>query len=325
MFTDEQILSIPELTGLKNALVTLIKEYNHVFRIESDTLTAYLKTYTKSWYGDDIEATGGCVDHEAAAWQHLASAGLSVPVVIRAETTCDNAVGRPYILTRALDGTPFTDLLANADPQQFRQIISAVGRYMRTMHNIRFAFPGYISTAGLTAPPDPDGWQHGIWTFAQFERDLVETWRQDRASVFPAIMEQIEDFYRRHRDELKAEYADVRYVHGDCHAHQFFVRKDKTGWQVTGVVDMEVSSAGDYGWDLVKFGIEMGARFPISTRWWEAFFEGYGQDVSFDLIKLRMLTAHHVNYSWILPLSRAQLLTHLLRAKSWDELYDFPS
>jgi hypothetical protein len=95
-------------------------------------------------------------------------------------------------------------------------------------------------------------------------------------------------------------------------------------WRVTGVVDMEVASAGDCGNDLLKLFLELAGTLPAQTRWWEAFFAGYGPGLNFALHKLRMAAAGHVNYTCLGPLawpgSRAQILAHVLAAKEWAEL-----
>jgi aminoglycoside phosphotransferase (APT) family kinase protein len=139
-------------------------------------------------------------------------------------------------------------------------------------------------------------------------------------------MTQIDEFYERYMPALAEAYQPPRFTHGDCHASQFFLYQADEEWRVSGVVDMEVSSGGDCGADLVKFCLEMAGTFPAATRWWDAFFEGYGGAPSLDLLKLRFLAAHHINFvcygdqSW--PGTREEIVRHILKAENWETLFD---
>jgi hypothetical protein len=97
------------------------------------------------------------------------------------------------------------------------------------------------------------------------------------------------------------------------------------GWRVTGFVDMEVASAGDPITDLVTFAIEMAAHFPVSSRWWEPLFVGYGRTPDFWRFKLRLLARHeaslkcHGEARW--PGTREENLRDLLAAEGWVALF----
>lgn len=303
--------------------ITTAHQHNHVYRIQTADTDAYLKIFTKDWYGDNIAKTGFCVDHEASAWRTLAEAGLNVPQVLVADTTCDNPLERPYLLTRAMRGRPLTDLLAEHanDPAQFAALIRAVGAYLRVMHNITFPYPGYISSRPLVAPPNPDGWQHTIWTFTSWKQKAESIWNADRQTRDASLMDEIQAFYATHAADLERAYQPPRFTHGDCHAHQFFLDQIDGEWTVTGVLDMEVASAGDPGADFMQFNLEMAARCPVESRWWEALFGGYGETPDFALIKLRMLAIDPALYGWIWPGERSTILAHVLNANDWQSLY----
>jgi len=302
-----------------------LKQHNHVYRIETDMETFFLKTYTKDWYGHNVAGTSYCVDHEVAAWKVLASNGLATPDVVLAEFSCDNEFNRPFLLTRMLPGKPLTIYLRDAGQDDFRQLLTNIGQYMAAMHRICFPYPGYITSIGLNAPPDPNGWQHLIWTIEQFNRDARQVWNDDRQSISVRLVEEAEAYFRIYGVALADEYAIPRFTHGDCHASQFFLDFDGSKWQVTGVVDMEVSSGGDCGNDLLKFGLEMSALFPAATKWWEPFFEGYGREPNFELMRLRMLAIPHFGYSYAWPGTREQILSHVLKSHGWQSLYDLKS
>jgi hypothetical protein len=87
---------------------------------------------------------------------------------------------------------------------------------------------------------------------------------------------------------------------------------------VSGIVDMEVASAGDPSSDLFKFGLEMAALFSPATRWWEPFFAGYGGAPDFETLRQRMLTARDENYEC---LGFEEPKERLLHAQDWQDLF----
>jgi hypothetical protein len=78
----------------------LLKRRNHVWRLTAADDVFFLKVYTKDWYADDTAATGGCVEHEVAAWRLLHLHGIAVPEVVAQSQVCDNPIGRPFLMTR---------------------------------------------------------------------------------------------------------------------------------------------------------------------------------------------------------------------------------
>jgi aminoglycoside phosphotransferase len=264
-----------------------LKQRNHVYRLRCGDGTFFLKLYTKDWYGPDPAATGFCVAHEASAWACLAAHGLSAPEVVLPAADGNNPLGRPFLLTRALAGDDLTTHLAQqADPGP---LLRAVGAYLRRMHAIAFAYPGYIVCSGPTAPPAAGAWHHRCWTAAARQRHALAILEREKGQLSPALVQPVEERLGRIEEALAPAYQPPRFTHGDCHAHQFFLVPAGDGWQVTGVVDLEVASAGDCGEDLLKLGIELAAVLAPATRWWEALFDGYGGEPSFALHRLRLL------------------------------------
>jgi Ser/Thr protein kinase RdoA (MazF antagonist) len=101
--TPAQLAALAQVAGLGTVRqARLVKRQNDLWRLETSAGPFYLKAYTKDWYGDDLAATAGCVQHEAGAYALLATLGLSGPEVRSA--LLDAAVlGRP-----ALPGQPLT-------------------------------------------------------------------------------------------------------------------------------------------------------------------------------------------------------------------------
>lgn len=127
-------------------------------------------------------------------------------------------------------------------------------------------------------------------------------------------------------EPMASEFDPPSFITGDCQAGHFFVALRDQRWEVTGVIDMEVASAGTPLADLFKFGVEMAGRFSADTSWWEPFFHGYGQEPEFDFVRLAFMAAEHVNfkcygtYGW--PGARSEILGHLLEAKDWRSLFE---
>lgn len=324
--SNAQALALLRRAGIDGPTqITPISQRNHVWRLRQGTGTWYLKTYTKDWYGDDAAATGYCVAHEVAAWAALRRVGLAVPVVRHAEEGCDNPLGRPFLLTSELRGEPLTDILAR---ERTLGPLAAVGEYLRRAHAITFAHPGYITATGPDAPPQEGAWQHRCWSAPQRQRDALGTLAAIRAAMPPAIATQLEALLGGMATALAPAYQPPRFVHGDCHAHQFFLYRESDRWVVSGVIDMEVSSSGDCGEDFLQLFAELATVLSPATRWWETFFAGYGQVPSFAPVRLRFLGTTPAQYAWLAergwPVAWRDTIGHFLRATNWEELLTLP-
>jgi aminoglycoside phosphotransferase len=297
-----------------------LKQHNHVWRLESAGQSFFLKAHTKPWYADDPTVGGFAVLHEAAAWACLAAHGLAIPEVLLAQPDRQNPLGHPFLLTRALHGAPFT--ASGADGTALSASLACIGQYLRRMHAIKFAFPGYImDLGGPTAPPDPR-WHHRCWTAQQRQQDAMLMLEREGPTLPQAVVAALELWFGTMAARLVAAYHPPHFVHGDCHAHQFFVERTEAGWRVAGLVDLEVASSGDRAEDLLKLCVELAPALPVTTRWWESVFDGYGGPPDFDLFRLRMLGMSGVEFQvtgW--PGTRAETLAHILEARSWAALF----
>jgi Ser/Thr protein kinase RdoA (MazF antagonist) len=315
------------LAGLSGAVrVTPVREQNHVWHLQQGTGTYYLKTYTKPWYGDDVATTAFCVAHEVAAWAVLASAGLAVPDVVLAAESCENPLGRPFLLTRELRGEPLPDVLLR---ERTLGPLAAVGAYLGRAHAIVFAYPGYIVRTGPDAPLAAGAWRHRCWTADQRQRNALTTLQANQSLLPPPLAHGVEQHVMGMAERLAPAYDPPHFVQGDCHAHQFFLYQEDGAWCVSGVIDMEVASSGDSGEDFLHLFSELAATLPATTRWWEAFFAGYGAVPAFDLVRLRFLGTTPAEYAWLAgrgwPENWASIVSHFLAATSWEELLTLPT
>lgn len=327
MSFDNHITEILPLIGRHTDCVELVKRENDVFRLVSGTEHFFLKVYTKNWYGSDPATTGFHVIHERVAWAILAQHGLAVPTVMYTASDCENPISRPFLLTRELEGRPLTDWLMEADQETLNTLLTVVGDYLRQMHKITFEFPGYLGTlSGPPGPPDPSGWQHRCWSAKTREVEARKQLQADEPHLTEVTRTESQQACSQISSRLLKAYQPPHFTHGDCHAHQFFLVWNGAGWQITGVVDMEVSSAGDSGEDLLKISLELAQRLDHKTRWWEALFAGYGTVPDLEAFRLRLLGVAPVEYGlsgkWIQTPNREAMLRRLLQARDWTSLLE---
>ena len=322
--SEQQACQVLGRVGVTGAIgIEQVHAYNHVWRLHCDAETFFLKIHTKSWYARHGDSHALPVIHEAGAWRCLRAHGLATPRVLVAETGTANPLGRPFLLTRELEGQSLVSLLRQG--QGSDALLRAVGDYLRRVHAVSFAFPGYVSSEhGPTSPPRPGGWQHRCWTPQARQKAARDTLGAEAARLSADVRARLDRAIATMPDRLQSCYEPPRFVHGDCHASAFFLVEAGGAWRVTGTVDMEVASAGDVGEDLMKLCIELAAVFPASARWWEALFDGYGARPEFDLLKLRLLGSEPAEFAsterW--PKSWDNIVRHILGARSWYQLLD---
>lgn len=311
-------VSVSGPTGIEQ-----VHERNHVWRLVSEAGSFFLKTYTKSWYVAHGDSHAFPVTHEAGAWRCLKAHGLATPEVVAAETSTGNPLGRPFLLTRELQGQSL--LALQRQGYDLAAPLRAVGDYLRRMHAIEFSFPGYVSSErGPTSPPRAGAWQHRCWTVESRKKHAQDKLEAETARLSEDVRARLNRAIATMPEQLRSSYEPPRFVHGDCHANTFFLVEDGDEWQVTGTVDMEVASAGDAGEDLMKLCVELAALLPASDCWWEALFDGYGATPEFDLIKLRLLGTEPSEFAWIdgWPRHWNDVVKCILNARSWKQLFD---
>ncbi len=322
--TQQQAQEIMHLAGIQGRVTaTLIKEYNHVYRIESEHDSFFLKMHTKDWYPAEDMETGYSVRHEQSAWSVLAAHDLATPDVLLAFHSRKNSLERPFLLTRKLQGESLVDLLKRYqhDQLQWNDLLKTTGEYLQQMHSIVFQFPGYIVEDKPDGPLDDTQWQHSIWSARQRQITALSQLQQEQHKLSKHTANQLRARFSTLEEVLATEYEPPRFTHGDCHAHQFHLyQNDVEQWIVSGCVDMEVASAGDCLQDLVKVSIEMVREFA-GRNWWTPFFAGYGKEPDFETFRLRLLCAGENELQW--SGIREEVLVHLLNAKNWTELFTF--
>lgn len=91
---------------------------------------------------------------------------------------------------------------------------------------------------------------------------------------------------------------------------------------------MEVSSAGDSGEDFLHLFSELATVLDPATRWWAAFFAGYGHMPSFALLRLRFLGTTPEEYAWLAgrgwPDTWGGIIEHFMKAQDWEDVFSLP-
>jgi aminoglycoside phosphotransferase len=311
----ENYKTLAENNGIGTLIsVEHIKRHNEIDRITTTQGVFFCKTYTKAWYGLP-EENSYPVCHEAGAYSALKAHKLPTPEVMRADLHSTNALGRPYLLLRALEGITIRQALSQN--RDIVPMLNAAGDYLRRMHAIVFRYPGYVSSVdGPAKHPNPDGWRHGHWASEVLIDSTKDRWKN--GGLEKQLHQGLLEFLEFNREALEANYSPPRMLHGDCHVDQFFFDND----EVIGVVDMEVASSGAPIGDLVKFSIEASSRLGV-LEWWIPFFDGYGRTPDFDLFKLRLLCCEEAEFkcqNW--QGSYAEIIKGLYRADTWSSLFD---
>lgn len=330
MLTDESLTpdlarTLVDAPASAEVRVELRYRENHTWLITAGAAAWFLKAHTKSWYGGDPVAAAGVVRHEASAHRILAEAGLPTPTIVAAVATPDNPLGWPYLLTERLPGRSLVDHLDALPRAEADQALIMVGRHLARMHALRFDHPGYLLDGPPAGPPAADRWQHGCWRFERFLTGAIRTWAADAETVPAPIMDGVVRLLAGTIDDARAAFDPPRFTHGDCHANGFFLVPDGPDWSVTGVLDLEVASAGWPEVDLTKLFIELAGQLAgTGHRWWDPLFAGYGREPDFDLARLLLAGAAHLNYTchrraW--PGDRAQILGRIVNATDWDALF----
>ncbi|GHO88629.1 phosphotransferase family protein [Dictyobacter formicarum] len=321
--SDQQAEALMGLLDLHGPLqITQVREQNHTYRITCQQQTFYLKLHTKDWYPPDEGQTGYSVRHEVSAWNILARHDLATPEIVLAGFDHNNPLGHAYILTREVPGILMNELLGEASRQEIAQILYTVGNYLRRMHEITFAYPGYLLLEdGPTAPPDEQGWQHFTWTL-QARRQVIHQWiQQHQDELTPSLLSQLDGLIQQLPELLAPAYTPPRFTQGDFKIDQIIIAQQDGSWAVAASLDMEVASAGDCISDLVSLCVSLAQVLSPTLRWWEPLFAGYGQEPDFAAFRLRLLGGWYPYQPHIWPGIGENGFAHLLQAQDWQTLF----
>lgn len=303
--------------------VRFLRPENHSWRVVAGGSAYYVKAHTKDWYAA-TPASSFPVRHEVTGYRLLREAGLPTADVVGYSTSTENPLGWPHLITRELEGAPLVELLRALAPEEAGAALRAAGAYLAEMHSLTYQHPGYLID-GPPARPRPNQWLHWLSRLERFLLHFFENMAADSASVDLATRDAAASLLERTLPRLREAYRPLRFVHGDCHASVFFLTAQDQRWRVSGILDMENCSAGAPLFDLAKFALEMAANFGAHVRWWEPLFQAYGAEPDFDVFRMVLVGHAHINFvcgERVWPGTRADILGHLLTARTWEEMFD---
>lgn len=321
---DRVTAAFTRASGRPPRSVVQIKRQNAVFRIvDADGAIHFLKVYTKGWNGYGA-STWIAVHREAAAWEIMGALGLGAPRVLAADESTDNPLGQPHLVTSGLPGGPLFECLGTRDQPgpHDAHVLRHLGRFLGTLHSHRFPHTGPLLRGG------PPPLQPGDYHFLSWSRQGMEAWWHDTREADAAKLDAptraaCDAFVRAQIPRATEDMADPPFVHGDCHAHQFFCDPGQDH-AITGVIDLECAQSSERGPDFAKLFIELIGHFSPRTDWLEPFWEGYGAVYDFDLLRLHLLLFQEINFKCLGPRNwpgdRQAVVNHILHATDYPSL-----
>lgn len=317
--------------------ISVAATINDVFRVATRAHGVFfVKFHTARWYADQPD-TAFVAEREAAAVQLLRKRGLPLPYTAWADTS-RTVVPRSVFICGDVGGRPVTEAAAQF-PAASDEIMRALGRYLRRLHEIEFTTPGILHPkhAELTPAagiiPHVESWdEHMMHHPEHFQRDaLAAIARVESSGSLPSgIAAEMETRFTHSADILRPDYQPPRLTLGNCHAYHFHVAPAARGWKVLGCYDFEAVSAGDRTIDLVELEVILAPALR-SLRWREPFFAGYGDRPSLEGYALRLIyyllcevenpyTKQIPDPDWL----RERWL-RLLNAETWEDLTWYPT
>lgn len=303
------------------AQVRHMESGNDVFRLDVRVDSFFLKIPTKDLapWPDPLDGASVKVRRECFAFNRLREHGIASVEVVGSELDRDNPIGHPYLLTRQIEGIPFTDVVPAGAPDLWRRPLEAVGEYLAAVHRIELETPGYLGLSADRDSPEPPGASHHPEAAQAYAmRDLDEA----RPDLSPDLVASLEKRFGEIATSIAGEYQPPRFVIGGFHPNHPFLEGSDEDWCVTGCVDLEGASGGSVFDDLATFAVGMMSRFEAGIPWWQSLFEGYGAEPSLERFRTELLSS--CSY-WFGASGRTERLEvtyrALLEADSWATLF----
>ena len=274
--------------------VQQITNTNDVFKVitERDG-NFYIKFHTSWWYKDAPD-TFGVVQREAAVVEMLKRKGMRLEY--RSWIDCNRRiVNRSVLITSELTGTPLPVALKE-NPAEQGCILSALAKYLKQLHALEFPRVGYIETCGdkdmpYSLDPRENPWSdsHPCQKPENFKKFALGILRSKEAILPANLYSMLKESFEQIPRVLASEYRSPRFVINNYHPFHLHVRKDSSGWEVTGLYDFEAASAGSPVFDLILNELQI---TPVmgNLDWRPAFYGVYGRDPKFEAYKLMLLS-----------------------------------
>jgi len=200
----------------------------------------------------------------------LAAFAGRVPVsqVFHAEPSAEP----PFSLMGWLEGTPLDRILADAEPDDAREIALVCGSALATIHSIRFDGPGFLDPNLAVATP------MSAWTSA-----MLSTLADAEARLGDALSHRVRRAVKEDAQAVEAVWSQAVLVHADYKPWNLLGRVDGAPqrrlrppgaptFELTGILDWEFSCAGCR---LIDFGTFLRDEPRRPEGFGDAFASGY--------------------------------------------------
>jgi aminoglycoside phosphotransferase len=293
----------------------------------------YVKFHTAPWYADQPD-TYFVVEREVAVCDLLRKRGIPLPYQSWGDYTRE-IVPRSVYICQELPGMPVPAAIAQF-PGQRDEILQALGRYMRQLHNIEFSRPGLLAGAhavfasDINPIPPVFTWDHDPMHHAEhLQREALAVLERNKENLPSTLVPLLRELFQSVAKIVKQDYMPPRFTVGNCHAYHFHVDRLNGAWQVLGFYDFEAVSAGDSTIDLVELEITLTPGMH-SSSWRTPFFAAYGSWPGFEGYKRRLL--YYLLFEAAKPHSRMipdvqwfnEQLPSLIQASNWSDLVWYP-
>jgi len=337
VLTPQQATQLLARVGAVEVLdISVAATVNDVFRVVTRSHGVFfIKFHTARWYADQPD-TAFVAEREAAVPELLRKRGLPLPYTAWADTS-RSVVSRSVFICGELEGLPVTEAAAQF-PAASGEIMRALGRYLRRLHEIEFSSPGILHplharrAAAAGAIPHVESWDdHPMHHTEHLQREaLAAVARAEGSRSLPSeIAAEMAARFAGSAEVLRPDYQPPRLTLGNCHAYHFHVAQTARGWEVQGCYDFEAVSAGDATIDLVELEVTLTPALR-SFSWREPFFAGYGRRPALHGYALRLVyyllceldnphTKQIPDRDWL-----HERWLRLLGARTWDELTWYP-
>lgn len=284
------------LTRIANSGVQSVQQItntNDVFKVTTQNEgNFFVKFHTSHWYKDAPD-TFILVQREAAVTGLLERKGI--PPGYRSWTDCTRRiVNRSVLITSELPGIPVPVALKKA-PHEQDQIISALARFLKRLHDLEFPRAGYIEFCGnadmpFSLDPRENPWwdSHPCQKVENFRKFALDVLSSKEKAIPISLFSELKERFDRMPDFLSSEYHPPHFVINNYHPAHVHVRRDRSGWQVAGLVDFEAASAGNPVFDLVGNDLQI-TPLTGSLSWRPVFYQAYGRYPKFEAYKLMLL------------------------------------
>ena len=281
------------ITGSSVQAVQQITNTNDVFKVVTEQAgNFYVKFHTSRWYMDAPD-TFIVVQREAAVAELLKC--KRIPLGYRTWTDCTRQiVNRSVLITSELPGIPIPVALREA-PDERDPILSALANFLKRLHDLEFPRAGYIEMCGDADMPSSFDLGGNPWWDSlpcqkpeNFKKFALEGLNSKEKALPSDLFSMLKERFEQTPDVIRSEYHPAHFVINNYHPTHVLVRRDLSGWQVTGLYVFEAASAGTPLFDLVGNELQLTPLLG-GLSWRPAFYHAYGRYPLFEAYKIILI------------------------------------